>query len=176
MESLGAAPRGGPTERQHLAQIAESAAHDIRTYGALQLIAVHERRRVMIRHYICLAARMLFALWYFGVGVIGFITNDAVKDAANAPTALEKAMAETGFMNPLLCAACLFGGGAMFFRRTTPLGIVILAPLVIIIFCFHMIITKSYLWGSLNFLLLSALAWEFRRGFDQLWNYAGPAR
>jgi hypothetical protein len=78
-------------------------------------------------------------------------------------------------MNPLVCLACLVGGGAMLFRRTTPLGIVILAPLVIIIFCFHMVITKSYLWGALNLVLLAANAWRFRRGFDPLWNYAGPA-
>ncbi len=55
----------------------------------------------------------------------------------------------------------------MLFRRTTPLGIVI--------FCFHMVITKSYLWGSLNLILLAVNAWQFRRGFDPLWNYAGPA-
>jgi hypothetical protein len=109
------------------------------------------------------------------VGIVGFVTNDAVKDAAQAATPFEKAMAETGFMNLLLCTACFVGGGAMLFRRTTPLGIVILAPLVIIIFCFHMVITKSYLWGSLNLILLTVLVWHFRRGFDQLWNYAGPA-
>jgi len=63
----------------------------------------------------------------------------------------------------------------MLFRRTTPLGIVILTPLVIIIFCFHMVMTRSYLWGSLNLILLSVNAWQFRRGFDQLWNYCGPA-
>ncbi len=87
----------------------------------------------MLRKYLSIAVRLIFALWYFGVGIIGFITNDAVKDAAKA------------------------------------------APLVIIIFCFHMVITKSYLWGSLNLILLAAIAWQFRRGFDQLWNYAGPA-
>jgi len=125
----------------------------------------------VIRKYFFIAARLLFALWYFGVGVIGFITNDAVKDAANASTPLEKAMAESLFMNPLLCLACLVGGGAMLFRRTTPLGIAILAPLVIIIFCFHMVITKSYFWGSLNLILLVAIAWEFRRGIEPLWNY-----
>ena len=129
----------------------------------------------MLKKYLSIAARLIFALWYFGVGIVGFVTNDAVKDATHASTSLERAMAETGFMNILLCLACFVGGGAMLFRRTTPLGIVILAPLVIIIFCFHMVITKSYLWGSLNLLLLAALAWQYRRGFDQLWNYAGPA-
>jgi hypothetical protein len=129
----------------------------------------------VLKKYFSIAARLIFASWYFGVGIVGFITNDAVKDAVKASTSLEKAMAETGFMNLLLCLACFLGGGAMLFRKTTPLGIVILAPLVIIIFCFHMVITKSYLWGSVNLLLLAALAWDFRRGFDQLWNYAGPA-
>lgn len=130
----------------------------------------------MIQKYVFIAVRLIFAVWYFGVGVIGFATNDPVKDAAKAATPLEKAMAESLFMNPLLCLACLVGGGSMLFRRTTPLGIVILAPLVIIIFCFHMVTTKSYLWGSLNLILLAANAWHFRRAFDALWNYAGPAR
>ena len=130
--------------------------------------------QLLLKKYLLIGARLIFALWYFGVGIIGFATNDAVKDAAQASTSLEKVMAETGFMNPLLCLACLAGGGAMLFRRTTPLGIVILAPLVIIIFCFHMVITKSYLWGSLNFFLLAALAWQYRRGFEPLWRYTGP--
>jgi len=138
-------------------------------------VAAFNRRNFVLQKYVSIAVRLIFALWYFGVGVVGFITNDAVKDAAKASTSLERAMAESLFMNPLLCLACLVGGGAMLFRRTTPLGIAILAPLVIIIFCFHMVITKSYLWGSLNLILLAANVWQFRRGFDQLWNYAGPA-
>ncbi len=98
----------------------------------------------MLGKYLFIAVRLIFALWYFGVGVIGLVTNDSVKDAATASTPLEKAMAESLFLNPLLCLACLVGGGAMLLRRTTPFGIVILAPLVIIIFCFHMVVTKSY--------------------------------
>jgi hypothetical protein len=47
--------------------------------------------------------------------------------------------------------------GALCFVRTAPLGIVLLAPLAIIIFFFHLIITHSYLWGALNLAWL--LAW-----------------
>ncbi len=130
----------------------------------------------MLQKYLFIAVRLIFALWYFGVGVIGLITNDAAKDAAMASTSLERGMAESLFMNPLLCLACLAGGGAMLIRRTTPLGIAILAPLVIIIFCFHMVITKSYVWGSLNLILLAANAWRFRRGFERLWNYSEVTR
>jgi hypothetical protein len=125
----------------------------------------------MIERIVWTAARIIFACWYFGVGVIGFITNNPTKDAAEATTALEKAMAQSLFLNPLLCLCCLAGGGALFFRRTAPLGIVILAPLVITIFFFHVVLTKSYVWGTLNLVWLMALAWRCRRGFDSLWNY-----
>jgi hypothetical protein len=125
----------------------------------------------MIEKIVWLALRIIFACWYFGVGVIGLITNDPVKDAAEATTTLEKAMAQSLFMNPLLCLCCLVGGGALFFRRTTPLGIVLLAPLVIIIFFFHVVLTKSFAWGTLNLAWLAALTWRHRHGFDQLWNY-----
>jgi hypothetical protein len=60
-------------------------------------------------------------------------------------------------MNPLLCAACFAGGGALLFRRTAPLGLVIPAPPAIIIFFFHMAITKSYVWGTHNLVRLIAL-------------------
>ena len=128
----------------------------------------------MIERIAWTAARIIFACWYFGVGVVGFITNNPAKDAAEATTTLEKAMAQSLFLNPLLCLCCLAGGGALFFRRTAPLGIVILAPLVIIIFFFHIVLTKSYFWGTLNLVWLAALAWRYRNGFDQLWNYQGP--
>jgi hypothetical protein len=129
----------------------------------------------MIKKYAFMAARLVFALWYFCVGIIGFVTKNASKDAAHAATAFEKALAETGFMNLLLCAACLVGGGALLFRRTAPLGLVILMPLVIIIFFFHIVITKSYVWGTVNLAWLIVLAWHFRAAFHSLWNYAEPA-
>ena len=124
-----------------------------------------------LQNYLWLAARLIFAAWYFGVGVLGFILNDRTKDIAQATTGLERAMAESGFLNPLLCLCCTVGGAALFLKRSSPLGLVILAPLVIIIFCFHMMITKDYWWGALNLALLVALIWRFRRGIEPLWSY-----
>jgi hypothetical protein len=125
-------------------------------------------------NYLAVAARLIFALYYFGVGALGLILGDQAKDIANAATPLERTLSETGFMDPLLCLACLAGGGALFIRRTAPLGIVVLAPLVIIIFFFHLVITHDWLWGSLNLAWLAALAWHFRRGFDSLWHFQAP--
>jgi hypothetical protein len=124
-----------------------------------------------LRRYPWLAARLIFASWYFGVGVLGFILNDQAKDVAKASTGLERAMAESGFLNPLLSLCCSLGGSALFLRRTSPLGLVILTPLVITIFCFHLIITENYGWGALNLALLLALLWHFRDGLEPLWSY-----
>lgn len=124
-----------------------------------------------VQEYIWLVARLIFAAWYFGVGVLGFITNNQAKDIAEAATGLERSMAESGFLNPLLCLCCTVGGAALFLRRTSPLGLAILAPLVVIIFCFHLMITKAYWWGALNLALLLSLMWHFRRGFEPLWSY-----
>jgi hypothetical protein len=115
--------------------------------------------------------RLIFASYYFGVGVVGLALGDRAKDLALAPTTFQRALSETGFMDPLLCLACLVGGGAMFFRRTTPLGVVILAPIVTVIFLFHLMITNSGAWGTLNLAWLLALAWQCRRGLQPLWTY-----
>jgi hypothetical protein len=42
---------------------------------------------------------------------------------------------------------------------------------VIIIFCFHLLITRDYWWGALNLALLLALSRHFRRGLQPLWSY-----
>jgi hypothetical protein len=38
----------------------------------------------MLKKYAFMMARLVFALWYFCVGVIGFITNNASKDAGHS--------------------------------------------------------------------------------------------
>jgi hypothetical protein len=132
-----------------------------------------------LRKYFALVARLIFALFYFGVGVHPFVSRllgHRTNAMAEASTYLEIAIAKSRFLNPLIASNCVLGGGAMFFRRTTPLGIIMLAPLVIIIFFFHLVITGDWWWGGLNLVWLAALAWYYRDGFVGLWNYEGPKR
>jgi hypothetical protein len=55
----------------------------------------------VIRTFAFVTIRLVFALWHFSVGTIGFVTNNAAKDAVNASTAFERALAETGFFEPV---------------------------------------------------------------------------
>lgn len=92
-----------------------------------------------------------------------------------AATAFSTALADTGFVNPLMAATFLAGGLCLLFKRTAPLGIVILAPSVAIIFFFHLVLTGNWAWGSFWAAGLALLAWRFREAFRPLWSFEGDA-
>ncbi len=79
-------------------------------------------------------------------------------------------------MDPLLALTCLFGGAALLMPRTAPLGIVVLAPVVVIIFFFHVVLSGNWIWGTLNLIALAGLAWGYRKAFSSLWNYVETPR
>lgn len=56
-------------------------------------------------------------------------------------------------------------------HRTAPLGIVMLAPVVVVIFLFHVVLTGNWPWGTLNLAWIAGLGWRYRRGFTALWTY-----
>jgi hypothetical protein len=47
------------------------------------------------------------------------------------PPCFQKALTASHFMDHLLALACVFGGGVLLIRRTAPLGIAMLAPVVV---------------------------------------------
>jgi hypothetical protein len=131
----------------------------------------------MLSKYIVIAGRWIFGLWYLLSGGTWLVTHASGRGAANhevtpGAIAFTKALAETQFMNPLLASACLVGGAALLVRRTSPLGIAILAPIVVVIFLFHLVLTGNWLWGTLNLVWFVALAWHYRRAFTALWTYS----
>ena len=120
------------------------------------------------------AARWIFGLFYFATGVVIVFALFGLGSAPQQPTpassAFAKALDDSGFIDPLLATVYLTGGAALLMRRTAPLGIAILTPVVIGIFCFHIALSGQWLWGTLNLAWLLALAWCFRSSFQPLWN------
>ncbi len=86
------------------------------------------------------------------------------------------ALTATSFFTPILAMTFLSGASALLFRRTAPLGIVLLAPPMVIIFCFHIFLTGMVLWGGLWTGALAVLAWGHRDAFKALVSFRGPAR
>lgn len=59
----------------------------------------------------------------------------------------------------------------MIFNRTAPLGIVLLAPFVVVILFTHLMLNGSSLFGILLASLLGVFAWQFREAYRPMWNY-----
>jgi len=120
------------------------------------------------------AGRWIFGGFYAAVGV--WIALSLLGSASPPPqptpaaAAFAAALTASGFVDPLLAFDYVVGGLALFARRSAPLGIVLLAPAVVVIFLFHINLSGQWLWGTVNLIWLAALAWGFRAAFSSLWN------
>jgi hypothetical protein len=118
--------------------------------------------------------RIVYGLFFLSTGLfILMATTTGMLAAPVQPTASAQALTDaldaTGFMDPLLAAAYLAGGGALLFNRSAPLGIVILAGPVAVILFFHLTLSGQYIWGPAVAAVLAALAWHYRLRLETLW-------
>ena len=120
--------------------------------------------------------RWLYGLFYLAVGIAWFahkiLGRPWVMPEKNATaTTLVGALTSSGIVDPLIASVCLIGGMLLLIKRTSPLGIAVLAPLVSGIFIFHLFLTGDWIWGGIHFGLLVLLAWLHRSAFRPLVSY-----
>jgi hypothetical protein len=92
-----------------------------------------------------------------------------------ASIAFLAAMENTGYLIPLLVLTWLASGVALMFYRTAPLGIVLLAPVMVNIVLADTVMDTLWLWATAHAAPFVALAWHFRSAFQDLWNYSPPS-
>ena len=120
--------------------------------------------------------RYLFAAFYVLIGIqttlalLGIIPMPDF-DLSPRNAAFQAALGETGFIVPIMALVFMASGVLMFFQRTAPLGIVLLAPFVVVIFFTHLMLDGSVIRGTAHLGLLSLFAWQFRSAFRPLWSY-----
>ena len=126
--------------------------------------------------------RWLYALFFFGTGVaiIVFLmlhVGGPPIPPTEADRAFQAALHQSGFIDPLLAAGYLAGGGALFLRRTTPLGLVLLAPSVVVIACDDILLANAAPVGLAVLAIWGLLALRVFPAFRGLWSYGqAPAR
>lgn len=127
----------------------------------------------MIARFAWSALRIAYGGFFAVVGAWGAISlargegNPFVSGSGPGPD-FQEAMEATGFLVPLMLAMFILGGLALAVRRTAPLGIILLAPFVAVIFFYHLLLGGSAAWafGWASGLLL--LAWHHRSAFVPL--------
>lgn len=122
--------------------------------------------------------RYLFAAYYLFIGVyvalslVGVVAPMHPK-VSDASAAFQGALHKTGFMFPLLAFTYIASACALCFYRTAPLGLILLAPVTVIIFFTDTLLDTAWLFGTINAVVLAALAWHFRFAYRPLFAYAG---
>jgi hypothetical protein len=111
-----------------------------------------------------------------GLEMIGVLPEphwDQYMSAASG--AFLAALEKTGFVVPLLIVTWVASGLAFMSYRTAPLGVVLLAPVMVNIFLADTLLDAEWLWATAHAAPLLALAWHFRSAYRALWNYSPPA-
>ncbi|MBN8736962.1 MAG: hypothetical protein J0H27_11925 [Xanthomonadales bacterium] len=121
--------------------------------------------------------RYLYAAYYLFIGVYlalslaGIIAPPHPRVSVES-AAFQGALGKTGFMFPLLAFTYIASACALFFHRTAPLGLVLLAPVAVIIFFTDTLLDTAWVLGTLNAVVLAALAWHFRSAYRPLFSYS----
>ncbi len=111
-------------------------------------------------------ARILLGLVFFVFGLNGFLQFLPMPPMPEAPAAFMAALAATGYMFPLIKGTEIVAGALLLSGRFVPLALVVLAPVVVNIFAFHLVFTPGEIGMSVVLVVLMAyLGFAYRDSF-----------
>jgi uncharacterized membrane protein YphA (DoxX/SURF4 family) len=118
-----------------------------------------------------LVARLLLGLIFFVFGLNGFFHFLPMPPMQGAPASFMGALAATGYMFPLIKGTEVVAGLALLSGRAVPLALTLLAPVIVNITLFHVVLAPSN-FGMIAFLLAAEiyLAWAYRDSFRGVLN------
>lgn len=112
------------------------------------------------------AARILLGLVFFVFGLNGFLHFIPQPPMSGPPADFIGALIATGYLFPLLKATEVIAGAALLAGRYVPLALALLAPVVVNIVFFHLVLAPSGLAVPIVVLLLEIfLAWTYRAAY-----------
>jgi putative oxidoreductase len=110
--------------------------------------------------------RVLLGLTFVVFGLNGFLHFIPMQPMPGGAGQLIGALAGAGYFFPLLKATEIAGGLALLTGRFVPLGLTVLAPIVVNIAAFHFFLTPGSVGMSIFLLAATAyLGWAYRDAF-----------
>ena len=123
-----------------------------------------------------LVLRVLLGLVFVVFGLNGFLHFLPVPPVEGEAASFMGALAATGYMFPLIKGTEVLAGALILTGKALPLGLVLLAPVLINILAFHLILTPGESAMSIVLVALSlALAWIHRSAFLPLFRTTDTA-
>lgn len=118
-----------------------------------------------------LTGRILLGLIFVVFGLNGFLQFLPLPPLPDAAKAFFAGMAATGYMLPLLFAAQVLGG-VLLLVGLVPLGLLILAPVIVNIVLFHIFLAPEGLPLAIVVAIVEfLLAWAHRKAFVPLFGF-----
>lgn len=120
--------------------------------------------------------RWIYATFFLLIGAQALLVYAGVLPKSEYPGSPEskeftEAIFATGFIGPIMSITYFVSGILMIFNRTTPLGLVLLAPFIVVILFTHLMLNGSPAFGILMASLWVVFAWHFRKAYQLMWNY-----
>jgi hypothetical protein len=117
--------------------------------------------------------RILYALFFLTTGlfIAAFLLGwGSEPRQLNAEAqAFTDALTRSKIIDPLIAISYVAGGVALLFRRTTPLGLILLGPPVVVIVAFHLVLDSLWFVALVVGAIYALLAWDSRARFRPLW-------
>ena len=120
--------------------------------------------------------RWIYSIFFFLIGAqallmyAGILTKSAYPSSPEAKEFTDAIFA-TGFIGPIMSMTYFVSGILMIFNRTAPLGLVLLAPFIVVILFTHLMLNGNPPFGIMMALLWVLFAWRFRNAYQPMWSY-----
>lgn len=125
--------------------------------------------------------RWIYSIFFFLIGAQSLLMYAGVlpkMDYSGSPeiVAFEEAIFSTGFIGPIMAITYFTSGILMLFNRTAPLGLVLLAPFVLVILFTHLMLNGNPPLGIFVISLWGLFAWQYRAAYHPMWNYHSESK
>jgi uncharacterized membrane protein YphA (DoxX/SURF4 family) len=113
-------------------------------------------------------ARVLLGFLFFAAGVTYFLLPPPEAKLPEAALAFAGALAKSGYMMPLVKGTELVGGALLLANRFVPLGLTLLAPVIVNLALFNFVLAPSGMGCGMSGVIIALelwLAWAYRGTF-----------
>ena len=119
----------------------------------------------MIKRHAPTAARILLGLVFFVFGLNGFLHLGPQPPPPPAGAAFLGGLTAAGYMLPLIKGTEVVAGALLLSNRFVPLALTLLAPIVVNIAAYHLLLDFNPVMPVVLVALLGFLAWSYRANF-----------